>query len=220
MSQWHRGKLLPQQNEAFVLPSQVNYVGMGGQILQPGAEVKGSYAVAARYLSTGHLWDQVRVLGGAYGGFARFSETTGRFLYLSYRDPNCANTLDVYDGTPAALSEAEVSQEEVLQAVIGAVGDLDAPLNADQKGFAALLQHLNGETAAQRQQWRSGVLATSPGDFKEFAQHLSALRQTGSIAVFGAQQAIDAANVKLPAGKKMVVEQALLQLTSNHQKSE
>ena len=47
-------------------------------------------------------------------------------------------------------------------------------------------------------------------DFPEFAQHLSKLRESGTIAVFGAQQAIDAANEKLPADKQMVVEQALL----------
>ena len=125
-------------NEAFIIPSQVNYVGMGGPILMPGSEVKGSYAVAARHLSTNHLWDQVRVVGGAYGGFGRFSETTGRFVYLSYRDPNCLETLNVYDSSPDALSETEMSSEDLLQAVIGAVGDLDAPMSADQRGFAGL----------------------------------------------------------------------------------
>jgi hypothetical protein len=54
-------------------------------------------------LLTGYLWDTVRVMGGAYGGFCRFSPLTGTFSYLSYRDPNLLTTLDNYDGAPAFL---------------------------------------------------------------------------------------------------------------------
>ncbi len=209
IAEWKQREKLPRLNEAFVMPSQVNYVGMGGPILPPGAEVKGSYSVASRFLSTGYLWDQVRVVGGAYGGFARFSPTTGRFLYLSYRDPNCINTIDTYDGTPTALSEADLSSEDLLQAVIGTIGDLDGPMTADQKGFAALEQFLSGETAEDRQKWRTSILQTQTGDFKEFAARLGELRSSGRIVVFGAQQAIDTANAKLPDDRKLKVESAL-----------
>lgn len=209
VSAWRQQERLPRLNEAFVMPSQVNYVVMGGPILQPGAEVKGSYAVASRFLSTGYLWDQVRVVGGAYGGFARFGQTTGRFVYMSYRDPNCINTIETYDGAPEALSEAELSSEDLLQAVIGTIGDLDGPMTADQKGFAALEQFLSGETALDRQQWRTSILSTKGEDFKEFARHLGELRASGRIVVFGAQQAIDAANAKLPESRQMQVQPAL-----------
>ena len=182
---------------------------MGGAILQPGDEVKASYSVSSRYLNTGYLWDTIRVMGGAYGGFARFSEATGRFVYISYRDPNCLNTLNTYDATPDALTEAEISSEDVLQAVIGAIGDLDAPMGPDQKGFESLVQFINGETKEDRQRWRTGILNTKSSDFKEFANHLSKLRESGTIVVFGASQAIESANLKLPEHKKMIVEQAL-----------
>lgn len=43
---------------------------------------------------------QVRVVGGAYGGFCRFDPRSGDFKYLSYRDPNLGQTLDTYDGAP------------------------------------------------------------------------------------------------------------------------
>lgn len=209
ITKWNRNNLLPKQNEAFVMPSQVNYVVMGGSILQPGDEVQASYTVSSRYLNTGYLWDQVRVIGGAYGGFARFSEATGRFVYISYRDPNCLNTLNTYDATPDALTEADISSEDVLQAVIGAIGDLDAPMGPDQKGFESFVQFLNGETKEDRQRWRTGILNTKSSDFKDFAKLLSKLRESGTIVVFGASQAIETANSKLPDNKKMVIEQAL-----------
>lgn len=54
-------------NEGFAVPSQVNYVVKGGSIYQPGEKVSGATSVVSRYLSTGYLWDNVRVVGGAYG---------------------------------------------------------------------------------------------------------------------------------------------------------
>ena len=63
-----QSKLLPLRNEGFSVPSQVNYVVKGGQMLQPGEPVSGAFNVITKYLSSGYLWDNVRVVGGAYGG--------------------------------------------------------------------------------------------------------------------------------------------------------
>jgi Zn-dependent M16 (insulinase) family peptidase len=122
-------KLVSKADEGFAMPSQVNYVVKGGQLIEPKQPVSGAFSVVSRYLSTGYLWDNVRVVGGAYGGFASFSEASGRFAFLSYRDPNLANTLKVYDGAADALAEAEVTDEDCLQAIIGTVADLDSPMS-------------------------------------------------------------------------------------------
>lgn len=58
----------------------------------------GQASVVARFLRTGYLWDTVRVMGGAYGGFTKFNPVSGLFSCLSYRDPNLGKTLDNYDG--------------------------------------------------------------------------------------------------------------------------
>ena len=67
---------------------------------------------ACRYLRTGYLWDNVRVIGGAYGGFCNFNPTTGLFSFLSYRDPNLGKTLDIYDGTADYLTKLHLTQGE------------------------------------------------------------------------------------------------------------
>eukprot|EP01034_Spumella_vulgaris_P030846 gene30846-38127_t len=154
----------PLQDEAFVIPSQVNYVCLGGSLLAPGETVKGSSSVVTRHLGNGFLWDQVRVVGGAYGAFASFSEASGRFSYLSYRDPAVLSTINVFDKAPAALAEP-ISDADLLQSVIGAIGDLDSPLSPDQKGFAAMAQLLSNEKQEDRQLWRDEVLATTQQDF-------------------------------------------------------
>jgi presequence protease len=188
----------------------VNYVAFGGPLYQPGEVVSGSSSVVTNFLSNTFMWDQVRVLGGAYGGFARFSEGSGKFVYLSYRDPSVLNTLKVYDEAPDVLSEQEISSEEILQSVIGTIGDLDSPMSVDQQGYLSLRHFLTGETTATRQEWRDGVLQTTTQDFKDFAARLRKLRESGKIVVFGAQAMIEAANSDLSEDRKMRVESALL----------
>jgi Zn-dependent M16 (insulinase) family peptidase len=70
------------KNEGFVVPTQVNYVGQGARLYDVGEKMKGSASVIARHLRTGYLWDTVRVIGGAYGGFCTLSGGTGIFTFL------------------------------------------------------------------------------------------------------------------------------------------
>jgi Zn-dependent M16 (insulinase) family peptidase len=71
------------------------------------------------------VWDQVRASGGAYGVFGSFNAQSGMETMVSFRDPNFARTLDVYDGASNYLRTSELSDDEVTRSVIGAIGDLD-----------------------------------------------------------------------------------------------
>eukprot|EP00616_Rhizochromulina_sp_CCMP1243_P000175 CAMPEP_0118974666 /NCGR_PEP_ID=MMETSP1173-20130426/12764_1 /TAXON_ID=1034831 /ORGANISM="Rhizochromulina marina cf, Strain CCMP1243" /LENGTH=1033 /DNA_ID=CAMNT_0006924443 /DNA_START=71 /DNA_END=3172 /DNA_ORIENTATION=+ len=192
--------VVPSGNEGFFIPTQVNYVGRGGRLYAPGEKVSGSTSVVSRWLRNGYLWDTVRVIGGAYGGFCRFSPLTGSFSYLSYRDPNLAKTIETYDGASQFLQNHDLSSEALSQAIIGTVGDLDSPLSPDQKGWEAMRRHLVGETAEQRQQWRQEVLSTTAKDFKDFGERLDQMEAHS--VVFGSKKAIEDANAELPEKEK------------------
>ena len=209
VEKWTEAKLNAKENEGFYVPSQVNYVVKGGQLFEPGESVSGASSVVSRYLSLHYLWDNVRVMGGAYGGFARFSETSGRFVYMSYRDPNLKKTLDIYDKAPEALLESEISDGDILQGVIGAIGDLDSPLSPDQKGYSSMIQYLSGESATDRQKWRDGILQSSEKDFKDFAERLKRVSEHGSVAVVGSQSALETANAEMEVeSKKLKIDKA------------
>ena len=194
--------------EGFTMNSQVNYVVKGGPMLSPGEPVKGSFSVVSRHLSNGYLWDNVRVMGGAYGGFGRFSAQSGRFVFASYRDPNLLDTLRIYDGASEALAAEEIDDEELLAGIMGTIGDLDSPLSVDQKGYAAMARYLAEESAADRLLWRTEILQTSLADFKAFADRLKSVHDTGRVVVFGSKAALEEANEKLPPGKKLTVTPA------------
>ena len=210
LSKWDggRGKLTPHTFEGFTVPSQVNYVVKGGQMFTEKDSISGAYSVISRYLNTGYLWDNVRVLGGAYGGFSRFSENSGRFVYMSYRDPNLKKTLDIYDKTSSEMHGSEVSSEDILQGIIGTIGDIDSPQSPDQKGYTSFVQHLTSETKADRQRKRREILGTTDTDFKAFATKLEAVATEGSIVVVGSAAALEECNKALPEDKRLKIENA------------
>jgi len=196
----------PIADEGFVVPTQVSYVGKGGRLYSKGEAVSGSTSVISRFLGTGYMWDNVRVMGGAYGGFAQFQPKDGIFSFLSYRDPNLAGTIDVYDGASKALmtsaSDLENDPDALATAIIGAIGDMDGALGPDQKGSLQFSRWLARETPEQRQKFRDEILNTKPSDFKDFAERLQALKDPSSAVVSSKSAFEDAAK----AGKSFTLQ--------------
>jgi Zn-dependent M16 (insulinase) family peptidase len=177
----------PLVDEGFVVPTQVSYVGKGGRLYDVGEPVSGSTSVVSRFLGTGYMWDNVRVIGGAYGGFCQFQPRDGIFSFMSYRDPNLAGTIDVYDGASQALlasaKDMETDPDALATAIIGAIGDMDGALSPNQKGSLQFKRWLTRESPEQRQKFRDEVLNTKPSDFREFAERLRALKDPSSAVV-------------------------------------
>lgn len=199
----------PLQDEGFVVPTQVSYVGKAVKMYDLGERVSGSASVVARFLRTGYLWDRVRVMGGAYGGFCSFSPDSGLLSFLSYRDPNLDKTLDVYDAAADAVLEAadalENDPDALTTAIIGAIGDMDGALSPDQKGYTAFQQWIANESAEFRQKFRDEVLNTKPSDFRDFAERLQKMKNA-SVAVISSKGAFESAN---KAGKVMVLKEVI-----------
>jgi Zn-dependent M16 (insulinase) family peptidase len=202
-------KNTPVKDEGFVVPTQVSYVGKCGLLYETGERIPGSAAVVSRFLRTGYLWDYVRVIGGAYGGFCTFSPFSGFFSFLSYRDPNLDKTLDVYDAAADALLAAadamETDRDALETAIIGAIGDMDGSLSPDQKGFTSFQRWLINESPEYRQRFRDEILNTTPNDFREFALRLKKMKDV-SVAVVSAKSKFEEA---AKAGKTMELTQIL-----------
>jgi Zn-dependent M16 (insulinase) family peptidase len=181
--------------EGLTIPSQVNFVGKSADLFQLGYTLKGSSFVINNHLNGAWLWDKIRVQGGAYGGFAVFDSQSGVFSCLSYRDPNLLQSLQVYDQTAAYLKGLQLDEAELTKAIIGTIGDLDAYLLPDAKGFTAMRWRLLGTTDEERQRLRDEVLNTTMEDFHHFGEILEQFQEQGAIVVLGASDAIQSAGV-------------------------
>lgn len=191
-SKWNIG--LPIENEAFLIPAQVNYVGKGWNLQNQNMEKEGSLQVAARYLSNSYIWDQVRVIGGAYGGGAGLGQLSKTFSYQSYRDPNVLRTLNAYDGASDFMQSLDLNDSEVTKAIIATIATVDAPLMPDQKGHVALKWILQGITDEYRQTFRDQIIGTSLEDMKTLAGLLEIVKYEGVMVVLGNENSIKEAN--------------------------
>jgi len=163
---WSPSLVLPPVNELITVPTQVGYVGKAANLYKAGYDLHGSAYVVNKLLGTTWLWDRVRVVGGAYGGFSDFDSHSGMFTYLSYRDPNLMKTVENYDGTVDYLKSLEIGGDELTKAIIGTMGDIDAYQLPDAKGYTSLMRHLLKVSDEERQERREQILSTSQKDFR------------------------------------------------------
>lgn len=186
---------MPEKPEAITLPSQVNFVGKGLDLYQNGYRFHGSILVALQYLRSTWLWERVRVQGGAYGGMGAFDRFSGVFSLLSYRDPNLDKTLAIYDQTADFLRGLKLETAELSKSIIGTIGELDAYQLPDAKGYTAMTRYLLGVSDEERQRLRDEVLGATAEDFHALGEILAHMKERGSVAVLGSQQAIEASQV-------------------------
>ncbi|MGC9395574.1 MAG: insulinase family protein [Anaerolineae bacterium] len=181
---------VPTGPEGLIIPAQVNYVGKGASLFDLGYTRHGSLEVIVNYLRTTYLWEKIRVQGGAYGAMCIADSHTGVLSYVSYRDPNLLGTLRNYNGTSAFLHNLDLSDEELVKSIIGAIGTIDAYQLPDAKGYSALVRYLIGYSDEARQQYRDEVLSTTAADFHAFADVLDQMTEAGEVVVVGAADAI------------------------------
>jgi len=203
---WAEAAAMPERvNEGYAITTQVNYVAAGTQLFEPGEQMDGAFYAVARFLSRGYLWDNVRVVGGAYGGGCSLNPSSGGFAFSSYRDPNLQDTLDIYAKTVGVLDSLEIDDAALEQAIVGAAGDLDSPLTSQQKGSRALTHYLTGTTTEMRQRYRDEVIGTTRASFAAFAERLRSAQL--KVAVFGSAEALEKANAKRGPDEQMTVTQ-------------
>jgi presequence protease len=173
------------QDEGFLTASNVQHVGKGANLYDLGFKYSGQFEVLKGLLRTGFLWDRVRVHGGAYGSGNSFDLLTGDYSLLSYRDPNLAETLAVYDEIADFLINLDLSTEELTKLIIGCVGKMDPPLTADLKGKASMIDHLTGRTHEMKQKLREELLSTKLEDLKAFASLFEKIKDKGHVCALG-----------------------------------
>lgn len=191
--------------EGLTIPAQVNYVGKAANLYDLGYQFHGSSLVISRFLRTSWLWDRIRVQGGAYGAFSRFDRLTGVFSLLSYRDPNLERTIESFDATAKFLREVPLPKEEIDKSIIGTIGDLDAYMLPDAKGYVSMVRTLTRQTDEERDKIREQVFETSEKHFRQFAEVLEAVKNKGIITVLGSAEAVGKAALSLGLEVKEVL---------------
>jgi presequence protease len=172
------------KNEALLSASKVQYVVKGYNFRKLGYAWNGKISVLNQIISTEWLQNQVRVIGGAYGGFSSFSPY-GAAYFMSYRDPNLTETLHNYDSTTAFLENFNAGETAMTRFIIGTIARLDQPKNASQKGRTAMQCFFEKTTADMLRKERKEILSTTAKDIREMKKMVGDILARNTWCVYG-----------------------------------
>lgn len=176
--------------EAFVCPGAVAAAAKAFFM----SEVTGSDIVAARLLSLEHLWNEIRVVGGAYG--ASLTETwSGLAEYVSWNDPTPGRSLSVYDRSGDALRKA--AEKDVSRYIVGAVAKTEPYLSPSAEISLVVGRTLCGRTQDDVRRARKEMLSADAGAMRRAAEKLDAVRGSESVCIIGGKEQIEACRDKV-----------------------
>ncbi|MBO4872258.1 MAG: insulinase family protein [Lachnospiraceae bacterium] len=178
-----------KKNEGIMTTGAVGFVAMCGSFRKAGPYT-GALRVLNTLLSTDYLWQQLRVLGGAYGAMCSFS-VMGQSYFASYRDPNIRSTRDAYLAIPAYLETLDLPREILDNFIISTIGTLDFPFTPSVLGKRDFAAYLGGITAGMQQQERTQILNCRNEDLRALAPYVQCILQDNNFCTFGSAVAIE-----------------------------
>lgn len=181
--------LLEKKNEGYLSASQVQYVCRAGNYVNKGLSYTGALRILKGIMSNDYLWNNVRVKGGAYGCMCNFGKS-GDCYFVSYRDPNLAKTIEVYEKAADFVEHFSGDERAMTQAVIGTISEMDVPMNPAAKALRALGIYMTHQSMEELQKERDQVLDATAEDIRGLAGHIRAFMADEYLCVVGNEKKI------------------------------
>lgn len=179
-----------KKNEGFKTSSKVQFAAKAGNFMDAGADYSGALQILKVIMSYEYLWINIRVKGGAYGCMSNFNRI-GEGYFVSYRDPNLRNTLDIYDGVPEYLENFTVSDRDMTKYIIGTISDIDQPMTPQAKGSRSMNLYMNHVSAEMIQKERMEILSATQEDIRALADVARAVLANDQVCVIGNEAKIE-----------------------------
>lgn len=195
---------VPQRIKGIEINSAVNFVAQAWKLPKVEAYNSGLLFLMSRNLSTGYLWDKVRVEGGAYGGSSLMSISHPIFACSSYRDPNIKSTIEHFKKGLEGVASG-LPSDKVDQSIIGTIGRIDAPQPPHSQGLGETVDLLIGNTREFKQQLRDAIMGADSNSLAKAARAVLDTKPTATV-VLGSNAALASAQSQ---GLSMDIEQLL-----------
>ena len=140
---------------------QVGFAAMTMKAEPYTSPLRGAEAVLSHQLSTGALWEEIRMKGGAYGAFVQPNNLEGRFSFSTYRDPDPVRSLEAFPGILKNSGDSILRKEAIDKAVIGAYAPETSPRTPAEKGFIDFLRFLTGIEDSHRSRRLKDLVSVS-----------------------------------------------------------
>lgn len=152
--------------------------------------------VLAGFLRNGFLHKAIREQGGAYGGGASYSSSTGAFNFFSYRDPRLSETLHDFDSAIDWLVTHHHEERALEEAILGVISAIDKPSSPAGECADNYYNSRFGRTPSYRQAYRANILKVTIADLQRVGHAYFDTRKA-HIAVLGPKASIEQLDLEI-----------------------
>lgn len=158
--------------KAFILPSSVNHTSYVIPSKPLGSKENSVQRILSSILSGNDLWNEIRVLGGAYGVDCHVESLERLFIFISASDPNLTKTVDSFKKALEKYSDILVDQVLINDAIISNVASDLRPYGPDKTSIIDFRRILYKITDEQRKEAREAILHVTAEDIRQQAKIL------------------------------------------------
>ena len=187
-----------QKQEGVSIPSQVGYAVMGTNLLLHGQVFTGGLPVLCKLLTYTHLWNEIRVKGGAYG-CGLDGRNNGDLLFYTYRDPQPEQSLHVIEIAGQFLKNYLSGNPDLTGFILSAVSELDPLRNPEQRIAASDARFFSGIPEDRFLMYYRQLLRTTPEDLLALTRVLHDLVSDRLICVVAGDSSISACKNQIPS---------------------
>jgi len=179
--------------EVFASPSlQVGFAAMALKAAPFDTVSQTAEGVLSHWLSTGALWEDIRMKGGAYGAFAGSDSLERCFSLSTYRDPDPLRSLESFSSilkTRAADSSAILGGDDLVKTIIGCYSRETRPQAPSSRSVADFFRFMTRIDDAYRARKLKRLVGVSAGEVADALGGLASQEPLGRAVITGMKDA-------------------------------
>ena len=187
------------ENKGVVISSSIAHNALAIATVTLTSDLSPALKIATYLLENIYIHKMVREKGGAYGSGVKYNILTGVLHFYSSRDPHISLTIDAFLKGAAELSERDISDRELTEAILSYIQDVDSPVPVSCRASVTYFQEKVGLSKEVRQAFRDQVLSITKEDIKRAVKEaiLPGLKSQATHVTYGQKDKIEEANTLL-----------------------
>jgi len=149
--------------------------------------------VLTHQLSTGALWEDIRMKGGAYGAVINSNPLENSVSFATYRDPNPLRSLDVISSIFKDISYGKCSEDYLVKSIIGCYSKETRPQTPVEKGMVDFYRFLYGIEESYHKRKLDRLISVTTADIEDAFNSLSSRVASPPVIIAGVKMAEEAA---------------------------
>ena len=155
--------------------------------------------VLAHQLSTGALWEEIRMKGGAYGAFINSDSLENCVSFATYRDPNPLRSMDalsaILKNDSLSYLQRSASESYLEKSIIGCYSKETRPRTPAEDGLVDFYRFLYGIEDSYRKNKLERLISVSSADINAAFASLASRTSLCPVIIAGVKKAEEAAKV-------------------------